>query len=175
MAFDSLAALDARPLAPTAVLVALLHLPDETPLAAWRAECERSAQRTREASGALLWVPGGVVDVLITYPDCLGLRAAEYIYVAWRGVLAWRHAARLYAPLTREQIATMPPAQADRMIVGAQYRWVLAAPEETCHVVVPVPTRGGVQWGVVTAGDPQAVPTWHPASFRYVPTPAPRA
>jgi len=145
----------------------LIQLPEGTEPARWRDTCLARGGHSAASSGFVL--PGYGPLARITYPALLGVDDVTWVYVAWCGILAWRHAALDVAYLHRAHLSGLPLAWAARMQVGQRYLWVDAWPEEVVHVSCPMPRPGGVIYGHALDRDAQAHPYWRTALAHHGP------
>lgn len=141
----------------------LIQLPEGTEPARWRDTCQARSGRPAVAGAARLVLPGYGPQARITYPALQSVAGVTWVYVAWCGMLAWRHAALDVARLHRTHLLGLPMAWAARMQVGESYLWVDAWPEEVPHVSCPMPRTGGVIHGHALDRDAQARPYWRTA------------
>jgi hypothetical protein len=144
----------------------LLQLPEGTEPVRWRDTCQVRSGRPAAAGAARLILPGYGPHARITYPALLGVASVTWVYIAWCGILAWRHAVLDVTSLHRTHLAGLPMAWTARMQVGQLYLWVDAWPEVVLHVSCPMPRPGGVIYGHALDSDAQARPYWRHAIDR---------
>ncbi len=149
----------------------LIQLPEGTEPARWRDTCQARSGRPAGAGAARLVLPGYGPQARITYPALQGVAGVTWVYVAWCGMLAWRHAALDMTRLHRSHLPGLPMAWTGRMQVGQSYRWVDAWPEEVPHVSCPMPRPGAVIYGHALDPAALALPYWRTAVERHVLTP----
>jgi hypothetical protein len=150
----------------------LIQLPEGTDPARWRDTCQARSGRLAAAGAARLVLPGYGPRARITYPALLGVAGVTWVYVAWCGILAWRHAVLDVSRLHRMHLPGLPMAWTARMQLGQPYLWVDAWPEEVLHVSCPMPRPGGVIYGHALDCDAQARPYWRTATAHHA-SPAP--
>ena len=145
----------------------LIQLPEGTEPARWRDAC---LARSGRLGGAPRYVlPGYGPQARVTYPALHGVEDIAWVYIAWCGILAWRHAALDVTALHRTQLPGLPLAWTARMQMGQPYLWVDPWPEEVLHVSCPMPRPGGVIYGHALDPDAQARPYWRTATAHYAP------
>jgi hypothetical protein len=148
----------------------LIQLPEGTEPARWRDTCQARSGRSATAGAARFVLPGYGPQASITYPALLGVDDVTWVYVAWCGILAWRHAALDVARLHRTHLPGLPLAWSTRLQMGQPYLWVDAWPVEVLHVSCPMPRPAGVIYGHALDPDAQVRPYWRTATAHYMPT-----
>jgi hypothetical protein len=142
--------------------VALIQLPDDIDLTGWWHTCmEMDAQTAYDLSGLL--DPGQRMVTIMTYPQLIDVDNVLWVYLAWRGVLRWRHQAAEVEKLKREDLRTMIPQWLPFMYIGRKYQWVRAEPHYVPPVSLPFRLIGVIKhYGLVdaTPGKEGEPPKW---------------
>jgi hypothetical protein len=158
----------------------LITLPDSVDALWWRERCATFDQEATHLNAGRAVVPGLRMHTCITYPQLLlwedyspaqqeKLTSIRRVYVAWHARIRWFHLARHIARLELSQVASVDPAWAGQLRVGARYLWVdaepLPVPDDLPMPTIPLTWQTPVYPGLlIERGRDELVPYWKSAS-----------